>query len=143
MKTEDMHCPIVSLHSTFDCVCCLVIVFIAVEAMHLIVCTDTGRRMRKRSSPAIKPVSYRDQDCHIRLQLAALHWNFMANKARALYFVRNPNGNPHKTRKNGFSKQYSFRLESNHETNAQVKPFKRRRSHGDAIDEKYYRNFPY
>ena len=41
-------------------------------------------------SPAIKPVDYRNEDLLLRRSLNATNWHLVANKARALYYLKHP-----------------------------------------------------
>jgi hypothetical protein len=39
-------------------------------------------------SPAIKPVDYKNEDLLLRKELTAVNWQLIANKARALHYLK-------------------------------------------------------
>ena len=49
---------------------------------------QTGNEKKVTTSPPIKPTNYQNQDLYLRECLVTMHWKLIANKARALYYMK-------------------------------------------------------
>ena len=47
-----------------------------------------GSANKITASPPIKPTNYQNQDLHLRRCLVTMHWKLIANKSRALYYMK-------------------------------------------------------
>ena len=73
------------------------VLYTAASFLSLLLTRFMQQRVANRSSPAVKPVDYRDDNLLLRKSLNAANWQIVANKARALHYLKKAPIEPMKT----------------------------------------------